>query len=394
MSACHACGQENTFALQPGRDGCLAHGGTCVLRAGHEGRHLDESETYWGRDTRLDPAECRTCGRAPFKASEKAIPLCLTCGYARESVVHTHSSVAGSHAFEAPPHANEEAIARRMFLEMNGFEAPIQDQPPPVTNTSRPIWDLVVEDMQARDHVGRERYGTPLQANNGRDALVDAYQEALDLVVYLRQVIEERGGRVEPPPSNPISAVAIAAISCVTGAQQALALSKARVDELLEHSTALRLELRATDRKRMVREFHAKFDQVIGTEPRVPDEKLARFRLALIVEEFVELLDAFVDTPREEPWRKQRLFEDLLFAVDKFPIKIDFPRFVDGLVDLGYVLEGTAVSLGVDSTPVWAEVQRVNMSKEGHECGHTKPTKPAGWVAPDIEGELRKQGFK
>lgn len=32
----------------------------------------------------------------------------------------------------------------------------------------------------------------PLQAHNGRDPLVDAYQEALDLVVYLRQAIEER----------------------------------------------------------------------------------------------------------------------------------------------------------------------------------------------------------
>lgn len=68
----------------------------------------------------------------------------------------------------------------------------IQDQPAPQPNTSRPVWELVVEDMQARDQVGRERYGTPLQANNGRDALVDAYQEALDLVVYLRQALEER----------------------------------------------------------------------------------------------------------------------------------------------------------------------------------------------------------
>jgi hypothetical protein len=50
----------------------------------------------------------------------------------------------------------------------------------------------VIADMHERDQVGRERYGTPLQAHNGRDALVDAYQEALDLVVYLRQAIEER----------------------------------------------------------------------------------------------------------------------------------------------------------------------------------------------------------
>ena len=68
----------------------------------------------------------------------------------------------------------------------------VVDQPPPVANTSTPIWDFVIEDMRQRDHVGRQRYGTPLQAGNGRDALVDAYQEALDLVVYLKQAIVER----------------------------------------------------------------------------------------------------------------------------------------------------------------------------------------------------------
>lgn len=68
----------------------------------------------------------------------------------------------------------------------------VDEQPPPQPNTSKPIWELVIADMYERDHVGRQRYGTPLQTNNGRDALVDAYQEALDLAVYLRQAIEER----------------------------------------------------------------------------------------------------------------------------------------------------------------------------------------------------------
>lgn len=49
-------------------------------------------------------------------------------------------------------------------------------------------------DMAARKRVGIERYGMPLQAFNGRDALIDAYQEALDLCCYLRQAIEERTG--------------------------------------------------------------------------------------------------------------------------------------------------------------------------------------------------------
>ena len=40
--------------------------------------------------------------------------------------------------------------------------------------------------------MGTEKHGTPLQAFNGRDALIDAYQEVLDAAVYLRQAIEER----------------------------------------------------------------------------------------------------------------------------------------------------------------------------------------------------------
>lgn len=64
---------------------------------------------------------------------------------------------------------------------------------------SGPIWNLVIADMQERDRLGMERYGKPLVANNGRDALRDAYEEALDLAVYLRQAIEERD-----TPCNPL----------------------------------------------------------------------------------------------------------------------------------------------------------------------------------------------
>ena len=38
------------------------------------------------------------------------------------------------------------------------------------------------------------RYGTALQPHNGRDALLDAYEEALDLAMYLKQAIVERDG--------------------------------------------------------------------------------------------------------------------------------------------------------------------------------------------------------
>ena len=69
----------------------------------------------------------------------------------------------------------------------------MSDQPDPKPNDGTPISELVIADIQERARLGRERYGTPLQAFNGRDALQDAYEEVLDAAVYLRQAIEERG---------------------------------------------------------------------------------------------------------------------------------------------------------------------------------------------------------
>jgi len=45
----------------------------------------------------------------------------------------------------------------------------------------------VVQDLSERELQGVESYGTPLQINNGRDALVDAYEELLDGFMYLTQ---------------------------------------------------------------------------------------------------------------------------------------------------------------------------------------------------------------
>lgn len=76
------------------------------------------------------------------------------------------------------------------------------DQPRPVPNDRTSIQLLVRVDLRRRERLGRERYGTPLQAHNGRDALRDAYEEALDLACYLRQAIEERDGPSPPPAST------------------------------------------------------------------------------------------------------------------------------------------------------------------------------------------------
>jgi len=69
------------------------------------------------------------------------------------------------------------------------------DQPLPTVNTHPAIQDLVIRDMEERKAVGLERYGTLLQPHNGRDVLVDLYQELLDACMYIRQTLYERDGK-------------------------------------------------------------------------------------------------------------------------------------------------------------------------------------------------------
>ena len=98
----------------------------------------------------------------------------------------------------------------------------IEDQPPPIATTRRPAWDLVIDDaekiltvnddtpviksalklamvdMRERDRIGRERYKVPLTSGNGRNHLIDAYQEQLDTLVYLRAWLDEHSNIGHP----------------------------------------------------------------------------------------------------------------------------------------------------------------------------------------------------
>jgi hypothetical protein len=100
----------------------------------------------------------------------------------------------------------------------------IVDQASPIPTSRRPAWDLVIEhvrrrrasmavvattidlvleDMLERDRLGRARYGTPLTSGNGRDHLIDAYQEALDLAAYLAAELDEHAvGLDDPVPAR------------------------------------------------------------------------------------------------------------------------------------------------------------------------------------------------
>lgn len=71
------------------------------------------------------------------------------------------------------------------------------EQPMPTPNTAPSVQGMVIADLEVRLQVGIQRYGTALQPFNGRDALRDAYEEALDLACYLRQAIAERDALTE-----------------------------------------------------------------------------------------------------------------------------------------------------------------------------------------------------
>lgn len=81
----------------------------------------------------------------------------------------------------------DEHIERRFVSKASIHE------PPPVEGCIV-VLDLVRKDLEDRAKFGKEKYGTYLMTNNGRNALMDAYQEALDLVMYLRQALYEKDG--------------------------------------------------------------------------------------------------------------------------------------------------------------------------------------------------------
>lgn len=75
------------------------------------------------------------------------------------------------------------------------------DQELPTPNEERScqemFMDRIAREMPARMVLGKHRYGTLLQAFNGRDFMRDAHDELLDLSVYLEGVATERAAMMD-----------------------------------------------------------------------------------------------------------------------------------------------------------------------------------------------------
>ena len=138
-----------------------------------------------------------------------------------------------------------------------------------------------------------------------------------------------------------------------------------------------------------VREFMTAFGQHIESKPTVPSDDVVRLRARLVVEECFEMLEAMYNDDRLY-WVEQ----DLMYMLRESEVRVDMVELSDAFGDLDYVVEGSRLAFGIDGEPIADAIHASNMAKAGgYADEHGKWRKPADWKAPDILGELRKQGW-
>jgi predicted HAD superfamily Cof-like phosphohydrolase len=188
--------------------------------------------------------------------------------------------------------------------------------------------------------------------------------------------------RVGRAVREPLAAQAEAAHLAIV---EEMARLRARVTELQTRMSEIIEERRQQNLTLQVQSFHRRFGQPLGGAfPLVMDNARVKQRLALGAEEMCEQLNACF---RLNPAIEHALMDEIKYA----HIRVDLPAWVDGIGDSNYIAAGTAIELGVDMRPIHALIHEANMAKEPNGLG--KPTKPPGWKAPDIAGELKRQGW-
>jgi predicted HAD superfamily Cof-like phosphohydrolase len=125
-----------------------------------------------------------------------------------------------------------------------------------------------------------------------------------------------------------------------------------------------------TPEQRAVRGFHRLMGQDALDFPSVDSPELAGLSIALIAEEFNELIQAVSEQ--------------------------DIVGVADALGDLLYVVNGAGLRFGLDLEPIFNEIHRSNMAKV-HEDGTVhyredgKVLKPEGWQKPQLEAIVNAQ---
>jgi predicted HAD superfamily Cof-like phosphohydrolase len=185
---------------------------------------------------------------------------------------------------------------------------------------------------------------------------------------------------------------------------------RARVQELLEHTTSLRDRTRERPSVH-VRQFHAVYGQPVLRVPTGPTPEVLCRRLRLVTEEYVEFLLAhglgLSDT----------LLRALYEGIGAPPLRpVDLVGVAVEKTDLVYQLEGTLLEYGIDGEPIARLIHEANMKKAWvcdacagapggcATCGgagrvvkkddYGKVIKSSGWVPADVACELARQGWR
>ncbi len=117
-------------------------------------------------------------------------------------VAENHDRRAATH--EPPPTMDGPVILETAVRIVEGRAKQEQSRGNPTTHDDLM---LVSRALTLRAEMGKAKYGTYLRANNGRNALVDLYQELLDALMYSQQCMEELNifiakDYLEAPPIN------------------------------------------------------------------------------------------------------------------------------------------------------------------------------------------------
>lgn len=158
----------------------------------------------------------------------------------------------------------------------------------------------------------------------------------------------------------------------------------------------------------IVREFYGAFEEPIHTgapsaSPKVISDERLQLKIALIIEEVSELLDATYNEAVGEKIRAAWA-ESISSGLTENPTR-DLVEMFDAVLDIDVVVNGLAIETNMPVVDGLAEVHRGNMSKldengkpirsdgtDGLPLGKIK--KGPYYVAPDLVTVLKKHGYE
>lgn len=79
----------------------------------------------------------------------------------------------------------------------------------PVAPGQEPLRDLMTREMEARREIGLDRYKHPVQTGNGRNFVIDLFQELMDALVYFEGWIAELEAIPSPDSATVTRLIAI-----------------------------------------------------------------------------------------------------------------------------------------------------------------------------------------